>query len=312
MPAPKRQPLPHTEEWQQLQQLTLFPEQRRYERLRGPVVFGDNIPAHARAVQMSERTLRQEVTDFEQYGMISMFRPFIRPGTQDGRSLTPPMRQHIVDCPFEHPALSYRELGIICYVKFGRHPDHHTVKAVLANGPAPSLKQRRYPLWDQLPGPYERHKAIIDLHVEGWRKEAIASYLGTSRPTVYAWLKRFKVEGYDGLDNRSTANIRPVRKVSLDLKATAQRLLDESDIGAFRLQSALRQRGYQISERTCSRIIEENRLLYQIPKPQRNPDPPKRCPSKQVGVINFGPLMCAISKTISCPSRRGHFTSSLS
>ena len=176
MPAPKHKPVPHTEEWQQLQQLTLFPEQRRYERMRGPVVFGDNIPAHARTVPMPERTLRQDVSDFDQYGMISMFRPFVRPGTQLGRSLTPPMRQPIVDCHFEYPALSYRELGTICYVKYGRRPEHHTVKTLLATGPAPSLKERRYPLWDEMTTPYERHKAIIDLHIEGWRKEAIAGY----------------------------------------------------------------------------------------------------------------------------------------
>ena len=280
MPAAKRQPHPHTEDWEQLQQLTLFAEQRRYERMRGPVVFGDPITAHAQAVQMAERTLRQDVHDFEQYGMLSLFRPFVRPDTADGRTLTPPMRQHLVDCHFEAPQLSFRELGTICYVKFGRRPDHHTVKKIVATGPAPSIRERRYRLWNEMDSPYERHKAIIDLHIEGWRVAAIAQYLSTSRPTIYTWLQRFAHEGYDGLANRPSANTRPVRKVDLALKLTAQQLLDQSDIGAFRLHAALRQRGYHISDRTCSRIIEENRRLYQIPKPSKEPYLPKEMPFK--------------------------------
>jgi hypothetical protein len=97
---------------------------------------------------------------------------------------------------------------------------------------------------------------------------------------VYTWLRRFQANGYTGLENRSSANIRRVRKVDELLKAKARRLLDATDIGAFRLWSALRRDGYHISERTCSRLIEENRQLYQIPKLPGEQRPTKEMPFK--------------------------------
>ena len=49
------------------------------------------------------------------------------------------MRQLIVDLKTEYPDFTDGEIAAICAIQFdGRRPSHHTVKAVLADGPSPS------------------------------------------------------------------------------------------------------------------------------------------------------------------------------
>ena len=42
----------------------------------------------------------------------------------------------------------------------------------------------------RLADPYQRRRAIVDLHAEGWSNTAISAYLQTPRHRVYEVLKR--------------------------------------------------------------------------------------------------------------------------
>ena len=57
MPKRKRAQREHTEDWQTIQQYTLWPEQEVYERLRPVVLFGETAAERAKEIGASERTL---------------------------------------------------------------------------------------------------------------------------------------------------------------------------------------------------------------------------------------------------------------
>src|SRR5260370_10683761 len=99
----------------------------------------------------------------------------------DKRSLPPAMRQAIVDLKAEYPAFTLHEIATICYAQFGRRPSAHTIQLILASGPKPVRKQRRYPTYAAIDDPIQKRLAIIRLHTEGWSIKSIAGYLQTSR-----------------------------------------------------------------------------------------------------------------------------------
>lgn len=68
MPLPKRMPHEHTEAWEQIKQLCLCPEQRRYELLRPVVLYGDTAASRAAQTGANERTLRRQADQFEAGG----------------------------------------------------------------------------------------------------------------------------------------------------------------------------------------------------------------------------------------------------
>jgi hypothetical protein len=126
------------------------------------------------------------------------------------------MRQLIVDLRVELTTMSLREIADICAVHFERQPSHHTVQLVLASGPPPSITARRYQTWEKIADPAERRLAVVQLHAAGWSVSSIAEYLETSRPTVYATLKRWVAEGVRGLEDKSHARKTP-RVVTLEI-----------------------------------------------------------------------------------------------
>jgi hypothetical protein len=75
MPLPKLQQHEHTEAWDQIKQLCLWPEQRRYELLRPVVLYGDTAASRAEQTGAQERTLRRQAEQFETEGLLSFFRP---------------------------------------------------------------------------------------------------------------------------------------------------------------------------------------------------------------------------------------------
>lgn len=210
VPKRKRKQREHTEDWQTIQQYTLWPEQEAYELLRPLVLFGDPAGKRAQETGAAESTLDRKADAFDQEGMTSLFASKPRKQPQGtARSLPPDMRQLIVDLRTELPTMSLREIADICAVRFNRQPSHHTVQLVLASGPSPSIKTRRYQTWEKIPDPAERRLAVIRLHAEGWSISSIAEYLGTSRPTIYATLKRWIEEGVRGLGDKSHARKAP-------------------------------------------------------------------------------------------------------
>src|SRR5260221_6529635 len=175
MPSPKRSRRERTHDWEQIQQSTLWPEQVLYEQLRPMLLFGETAGERAKEIDVPQRTLSRKADAFERYGMQSLFSAEEQGGERVTRnSLPEDVRQLIVDLHAELPAMSWREIAEVCYIRYGRRPDHKNVKRIATSGPPPSLKERRYQPWHQIPDPAERKLAVIRLHSEGWSITSIA------------------------------------------------------------------------------------------------------------------------------------------
>jgi transposase len=272
---PRREP---THEWQKIQQYTLWPEQQVYELLRPVVLFNESAAERARETASAERTLQRKAEQFEQHGMASLFPKEPTSPSDTSRSLPPDMRQLIVDLKAEYPAFRPHEIATICYVRFGRKPSHHSVQHVLASGPRPSITERRFPFYGQIADGYPRRRTVIQLHAEGWSVSTISAYMQVNRTTVYDILKRWAMEGYAGLEDKSHAPHEPARKVSFQDIQEVRRLARNPDLGAYRVMAALEQIGIKLSQRTCGRLLELNRNLYGLEKPKRSPHMKKEMP----------------------------------
>lgn len=280
MPGPKRSRRERTDEWASIQRWTLWPEQELYEQIRPIVLFGETPGERAKEIDAAQRTLSRKADEFEHYGMRSLFStPKPREEGKTERSLPAEMRQLIVDVHAELPSMSWREIAEVCYIRYGRKPSHHSVKHIASSGPPPSLKARRYQPWEMSPDPAERSLAVIRLHSEGWSITSIAQYLQTSRPTIYATLKRWAEEGVAGLEEKSKARKGP-RKVTLAVRNEIRKLQQNPLLGEYRVHTALLRMGIEVSPATCGRILAANRHLYGIETPLRSPRPKLEMPFK--------------------------------
>jgi putative transposase len=270
MPARKRQRREHTHDWQEIQQYTLWPEQEVYEKIRPVILYGETAAERAKETGTSERTISYQAKRFEREGMRSLFPSERALSPETGRSLPQEMRQLIVDLKAEHPGFRPHEIATICFLRFERRPSDHTVKRVLADGPKPTVTGRCYPPYAQIADGYQRRRAIVDLHAEGWSNTAISAYLQTPRHRVYEVLKRWAEEGHAGLDDRPTsAPQSPARKVTMDAITEVRKLVGESpELGAYRVRAALEQIGIHLSQATCGRLLALNRKLYGLPAPK--------------------------------------------
>jgi transposase len=268
MPARKRPRREPTHNWQEIQQQMLWPEQEQYERLRSVVLFGQSVAERAKETGTSERTLYHQVRLFEQEGMASLFpRERISP-SETGRSLPPEMRQLIVNLKAEHPGFSIHEIATICFLHFERRPSDHSVKRILADEPVPTVTERRYLPYAQIADPYQRRRAIVDLHAEGWSNTAISDYLQTPRHRVYEVLERWVRLGHAGLDDTPRT---PARKTGIQEINEVGKLVKETpELGAYRVRAALEQIGIHLSQATCGRLLALNRKLYGVPVPSHN------------------------------------------
>ena len=263
MPARKRKRREPTHDWQEIQQQTLWPEQELYEKLRPILLFGQTAASRAKETGASERTLHYQADQFEHYGMVSLFPKERAPTPEPGRNLPPEMCQLIVNLKAEYPGFSLRELSTIGFLQFGRKLSHHTVQRVLADGPQPTVTTRRYPPYAQIADSYQRRRAIVDLHAQGWSHTAISAYLQTPRHRVYEVLKRWAKEGHAGLDDRPSTPLRPARKAGVREINEVGKLVKESpELGAYRVRAALEQIGIHLSQATCGRLLALNRGLY--------------------------------------------------
>jgi len=273
----KRRRVASTDDWEQLQLLTTFPEQRSYELIRPIVLFGHSPAERARQTRTPERTLYRRVARFETEGMASLFATPAH-SSQDRRTLPPQIRDAIRQLSAEHPALRPHEIATICGVCHGRRPSPHTVKRVLAEMPSSPRSTRRFPPYHTIPDAAERRLAIIRLHSEGWTATSIAGYLVIDRHTVSRTLQRWIDEGVWGLDDKP----RPlrVRKVNLRTMAIVREMQENPELGAFRIHAALKRLGIAVSPRTCGRILATNRRLYGLPAPTHGERKPNEMPFK--------------------------------
>lgn len=291
--GPRRE---RTHDWRLIQQYSLWPEQKAYELLRPVVLFHEPAASRAQETDTAERTVQYHATQFDQQGMVSLFAKSSAPTPAPSQSLPPDMRQLIVDLHAEYPDFHLREIAAICYVRFGRKPSHHSVKLVLAAGPAPSRSSRRFPPYAQITDPFQRRLAVVCLHAEGWSVTTISRYLQTTRNRVYEILQRWVREDLAGLHDQSHAPKAPSRKVTFEAITQVRKLAVESpELGAFRVRAALEQLGIALSQATCGRLLALNRQLYGLERPKRSAAPKREMPFKArfrhdtvIGIVREG------------------------
>ena len=130
----RRRRVEPTGEWEQIELLCAWPEQRDYELIRPLVLFGG--PVAERATEtgaVSERALQRRIVRFEAEGMESLFGS----GAARRKRLPPAVLRLVVDLKAEYPGFNPNEIANAVYVRFGRRPARKTVKRVLAEEPAP-------------------------------------------------------------------------------------------------------------------------------------------------------------------------------
>src|SRR5215204_4401348 len=261
----KRRRVDPTDDWQQLELLCVWEEQREYERIRPLVLFGGPVLGRSAETGVSERVLYRKIAAFRKEGMESLFSS----PKAKRRVLPPALRRKIVDLKAEHPPLNLEEIANICGTLFGRRPDGQTVKAVLEESAIPRKLVRRFPPYHEIPDDRERREAAVTLHLEGWSDKSIARYLEMDRSTAYRVRRRFEEEGEEGLRDRPAGRPRGVAKVDLRAMVEARRMQENPELGEFRVQAALEQMGIHLSRRTVGRILAANREAEGLKKPSR-------------------------------------------
>ena len=197
----RRRRVAPTDDWEQLELLCAWEEQKEYERIRPLVLFGGSVPERAAQTGTSERTLYRRIAGFEEDGMESLF------GSPSAKRRVLPrsIRRLIVDLKAEHPPLNLNEIARICHVRSGRKPHPATVRAVLDEEPLPIKAFRRFEPYHETPDGRERRRAVVALHYEGWADKSIARYLEVDRSTVRRVLRRRMEEGPRAWRARSAA-----------------------------------------------------------------------------------------------------------
>ena len=92
---------------------------------------------------------------------------------------------------------------------------------------------------------YLRKIAVHAVKEDGFSPEDVSALLGISRSSVYAWLKRFKHAGYDGLDTKKAPGAEPVVTETMD--AWLKQTVLETTPEAF---------GYETPLWTCALLAE--------------------------------------------------------
>jgi putative transposase len=253
-----------THQWEQIELLCAWPEQRRYEEIRPLVLFDVPVSGRSEEVGLSPSTLYRRLNAFESEGMESLF------GSDSARrkKLPPAMRRLIVDLKAEHPAFNLNEIANIAHACFGRKPDVRSVARVLDEEPLPLKILKNYPPYHEAGEPTQGRAAIVELRLAGWSAKAIASYLGVHKATVHRTIKRWKVSGLEGLGDRPFGRPPGVRKVDFAAVEAIRKLAKNPGLGAFRIHAALTQMGFDLSRATCGRILARVREIYGYEKPE--------------------------------------------
>ena len=265
MGRPKRRRVGPTHEWEQIELLCAWEEQKDYERIRPLVLFGEPAPERSAQTGTSERVLYRRVVAFREEGMGSLFAsPKVK-----RRVLPPSIRRKIVDLKAEHPPLNLEEIANICGTLFGRRPDGHTVKAVLEESVIPRKLVRRFEPYHEAGDVRESRRAVVTLYAEGWSDKSISRYLKVDRSTVHRVRRRYEERAEEGLEDRRAGRPRGVHKVDLRAMNEVRKLQENPELGAFRVHAALELVGIRLSPRTVGRILAANRGAEGLEKPSR-------------------------------------------
>jgi hypothetical protein len=140
--------------------------QELYEQIRPFVLFHETAGELAKAIDIPQRTLSRNADEFERDGMQSLFSSREQGAAREtGKTLPEEVRQLIVDLHSELPSMSWREIAEVCYIRYGRKPDHKNVKRIATATPLPSLQALSALAPDRRPG---RAQTCCDRTACGW------------------------------------------------------------------------------------------------------------------------------------------------
>ena len=91
-------------------------------------------------------------------------------------------------------------------------------------------------------------------------------------------LKRWELEGPEGLQDNKRGRPKGVQKVDLRAMVEVRRMQENPELGAFRVRAALEQAGIHLSTRTVGRILAANREAEGLEKPKRSPRQKREMP----------------------------------
>jgi hypothetical protein len=206
-----------TDDCAQLQLQFVDRTQWRYEVIRPVVLFADRTPQQrAQETQTHPATVRKLTRQFPQQGMLGLLPDDVEVVVRARTSSVPDaIRQELDRLKALYDGFHYRELARILFITCGVTIDHKTVKKLWQQSPVSC--QEHLGLWDYHghSDPYQARLHVIKLYYQGWAKVSISRFLHVSRPTVEAWIRRFKAEHFAGLMDKSRApNAPPARSGS--------------------------------------------------------------------------------------------------
>jgi len=88
----------------------------------------------------------------------------------------------------------------------------------------------------RLADPYQRRRALVDLHAEGWSNTAISASLQTPRHRVYEVFKRWALFGHKGLEDIPQWHARKAGTREID--EVGKLVQDTPSLGAYRVRAA--------------------------------------------------------------------------
>ena len=149
------------------------------------------------------------------------------------------------------------------------------------------MKDEFEPDGRSIPGPvmdYLRKIAVRAVEEKGYSPEAVIDMLGLSRSCIYAWLRRYRADGLEGLETRAAPGAAPLITAEMDqwlretvLQSTPEEhgydtVLWTREILAELLKAEF---GVEVSGRTVSLHLKKVGLTYQKPRYRATEQDPK-------------------------------------
>lgn len=95
----------------------------------------------------------------------------------------------------------------------------------------------------------------------------VAKAQGTSKPTIFKIMKKYKEEGWDGLKDHKTG--RPETQLNKNAEIVILDLRRRYGYGACRIEQLLKQKGFSISHRQIEKLLLRNGLVEPNVKKQK-------------------------------------------
>ena len=130
------------------------------------------------------------------------------------KRLPPAIRRLVVDLKAEYPRFNLNEIANAVYVRFGRRPDHKTVRAGPRGGARPLEVRAPLPALPRDPRAQGRPGGRGGAARRRLEREGHLRLPAGRLPTVYRILRRWAEEGLAGLEDRPHGRPPGVRKVT--------------------------------------------------------------------------------------------------